>query len=160
MRRFERAVLVLSKWLNYFAGAALVLMLTLVIADVVGAKVFHTPLPGGIELTAFLGVIVIGFAIAQTQVMRRHIEVEFLVLRLPRTAQRAIASTIYPLAILLFALIAWKSFEFGRTVQSSGEVSMTQGLPFYPLLYGTAFSAVVVCLVLIVQYISDLRTKK
>lgn len=135
-------------------------MLLLVIVDVIGGKVFHRPIPGGIELTAFLSVVVISFAIAETQVMRGHIEVEFLVSRLPKVAQRAVACIIYPLAILLFALIAWESFDFGYSLQFSGEVSMTQRLPFYPLLYGIAFSASVVCLVLVVQYIKALNSER
>lgn len=160
MRKFEAVACALSRWLNHCAGAALVLMLILVVADVVGAKVFRSPIPGGIELTAFLGVIVVGFAVAETQAMHGHIEVEFLVARLPKMGQKVVASIIYPLSILLFSLIAWKSFDFGRSLQSSGEVSMTQRLPFYPLLYGVALSAVVVCLVLIMQYINALNSKK
>jgi len=158
--RFEKVVLILSKWLNWFAGVAMVFMLLLIVVDVIGAKVFHSPIPGSIELTAFLSVVVISFAVAETQVMRGHIEVEFLVSRLPKVVQRAVACIIYPLAILLFALIAWKSFDFGYSLQSSGEVSMTQRLPFYPLLYGIAFSAIVVCLVLVVQYIKALNSER
>lgn len=160
MGKFEKVVSALSKWLNWAAGVALVAMLVLVVVDVVGAKVFRSPISGGIELVVFLNVVVIGFAIAQTQIVRGHIEVEFLLSRLPKLAQMAIASIIYPLAVLLFALIAWKSVEFGYSLQSSGEVSMTQRLPFYPLLYGVALSAIVVCLVLVVQYINTLKSGK
>lgn len=160
MSKFETIVRVLSRWLNYCAGVALILMLVLVTADVIGAKVFRSPIPGGIELTAFLGVVVIGFAIAETQVMRGHIEVEFLVSRLPKMGQRIVASIIYPLSILLFGFLAWKSFDFGCGLQSSGEVSMTQRLPFYPLLYSITLSSIVVCLVLVVQYINALNSKK
>ncbi len=160
MDKFETVVRALSRWLNYCAGAALVLMLVLVVIDVVSAKMFHDPIPGGIEITAFLGVVVIGFAIAETQATRGHIEVEFLVSRLSKVWQRVVASIIYPLGILLFGLIAWRSVDFGYSLQSSGEVSMTERLPFYPLLYGVALSAVVVCLVLIVQYLDALNSKK
>ncbi len=160
MNKFEKVVRALSKWLNYFAEAALVLMLALVVIDVVGTKVFRNPLPGGMELVAFLGVVVIGFAIAETQIMRGHIEVEVLVSRMPKMGQRVVASIIYPLSILLFGLLAWKSFDFGYSLQSSGEVSMTQRLPFYPLLYCITLSAAVVCLVLIVQYVNALTSRK
>ena len=160
MRKFEVVTRALSRWLNYCAGAALVLMLVLVIIDVISAKVFRNPVPGGIELVAFLGVVVIGFAIAETQVTRGHIEVEFLVSRLPKVGRRVVASIIYPLSILLFGLIAWRSLDFGYSLQSSGEVSMTQRLPFYPLLYGIALSAIVVCLVLIMQYLDAMNSKK
>jgi hypothetical protein len=41
--------------------------------------------------------------------------------------------------------------RFGNDVRISGEVSMTLEMPFFPVLYGIAFCAAVVCLVLIVD---------
>lgn len=149
--RFERLINTLSNWLNWVAGIALVGMLVLILADVIGSKLFSWPLPGGFEVVSFLGVIVIAFAIAQTQIVRGHIEVEFLVTRLPGIAQRVIGGIIYLASMILFAFVAWTSYEFGRTLQISGEVSMTERIPFYPLVYGTAFCSVVVSLVLLVQ---------
>ncbi len=149
--RFEKFVNSLSNWLNWVAGIALVGMLALILADVIGSKLFNWPLPGGIEVVSFLGVMVIAFAIAQTQVLRGHIEVEFLVTRLPGMAQKVIAGIVYLMGTVLFALIAWTSYEFAHTLQVSGEVSMTERIPFYPLVYGTAFCSISVCLVLLVQ---------
>jgi len=151
--RFERFVNSLGNWLNWVAGAALVTMLALIVADIIGAKLFKWPIPGGIEMVGFLGVIVIAFAIAHTQVLRGHIEVEFLVMRLPQTAQKVIAGVVYFLGMALFALLAWRSYDFAHTLQVKGEVSMTQEIPFYPLVYGIAFCSISVFLVLLVQCI-------
>ena len=151
--RFEKFVNSLSSWLNWIAGVGLVAMLALIIADIIGAKLFKWPIPGGIEMVGFLGVVVATFAIAQTQILHGHIEVEFMVTRLPKTAQKAISIFIYSLGMTLFALLSWQSFEFGHTLQSSGEVSMTQEIPFYPLVYSMGFCCIVVFLVLLVQCI-------
>lgn len=158
--RFERFVNSLSSWLNWVAGAALVTMLVLIVADIIGAKLFKWPIPGGIEMVGFLGVIVIAFAIAHTQVLRGHIEVEFLVVRLPQTAQKVIAGIVYFLGMALFALLAWRSYDFAHTLQVKGEVSMTQGIPFYPLVYGIAFCSISVFLVLLVQCIRAVSRMK
>lgn len=148
---FEKVAHSLSKWLNWIAGAGLVLMLALVVVDIIAAKVFKWPIPGGIEMVGFLGVIVISFAIAYTQVLRGHIEIEFLVTRLPKTAQKVIAGVVYCLGMVLFALLAWKSYDYGHVLQVSGEVSMTQEIPFYPFVYSIAFCSISVFLVLLVQ---------
>ena len=158
--KFERFVNSLSNWLNWVAGAALVTMLALIVADIIGAKVFKWPIPGGIEMVGFLGVLVIAFAIAHTQILRGHIEVEFLVMRLPQTAQRAIAGTVYLLGMALFALLAWRSYDFARMLQVKGEVSMTQEIPFYPLVYGIALCSISVFLVLLVQCIRAVTKMK
>ena len=149
--RFEKFTTSLSKWLNWIAGAGLVAMLALIIADIIAAKVFKWPIPGGIEIVGFLGVIIIAFAIAHTQVLRGHIEVEFLVTRFPKAAQKVISIIIYLFGMTLFGLLAWSSYGFGHSLQISGEVSMTQEIPFYPFIYGIAFCCVSVFLVLLVQ---------
>lgn len=155
-KNLERLALSLSNWLNWIAGAALVAMLCLVVADIIGARLFKWPIPGGIEMVGFLGVIVVAFSIAQTQVVRGHIDVEFLVTRFSTTVQKAIACIVYSFGMLLFALIAWRSYDFARRLQATGEVSMTQEIPFYPFVYCIAFSCVSVLLVLLVQLLREM----
>lgn len=155
MKRFERIVNSLSKWLNWIAGIGLVLMLLVIVIDIIGAKLFRSPLPGGVDTVSLLGVVVIAFAIAQTQIVHGHIEVEFFVMRIPEKARNIIAGIIYSLGILLFVLLSWQSFDFGYKLQLSGEVSMTMGIPLYPFVYGITFSCIVVVLVLLLQYLKE-----
>ncbi|GAI08266.1 unnamed protein product, partial [marine sediment metagenome] len=70
---FEKAAGTLSNYLNWIAGAALVAMLALIVADIIASSVFSWPIPGGIEIVGFLGVVVIAFSIAHTQLLRGHI---------------------------------------------------------------------------------------
>jgi len=126
-------------------------MLALIAIDIVGAKLFKWPLPGGVDIVGLLGVIAIGFAIARTQVVHGHIEVEFFEKRIPAKTRNSIDIVIYFLGMLLFALLSWKSCEYGYTLQSKGEVSMTQGMPLYPFVYGLVFCYLTVFLVLLVQ---------
>ena len=148
---FEKFVRRLSSSLNWIAGAGMVAMLALIAADIIAAKAFKWPIPGGIEMVGFLGVVVIAFAIAHTQVLHGHIEVEFLTDRLPKTAQKVLACIIYLFGMALFALLAWASFNYGHSLQVCGEVSMTQEIPFYPFTYAMAFCFITVFLVLLVQ---------
>jgi len=143
----------LSNRLNSIAGAGLAAMLVLVVADIVAAKSFKWPIPGGIEMVGFLGVVIVAFSIAETQVLRGHIEVEFLAARLPKTAQKVIGGIVYSIGMAMFALLAWTSYDFGQMLRASGEVSMTQEIPFYPFVYGIAFCSISVFLVLTVQFL-------
>ena len=155
MKKFERIINSLSKWLNWVAGVALVLMLLIIVADIIGAKLFRWPVAGAVDIVGLLSVVVITFAIAQTQVVHGHIEVEFFVMRIPEKARNVIAGIIYSLGMLLFVLLSWQSYDFGHKLQVSGEVSMTLGIPLYPFVYGIAFSSIVVFLVLLLQYLKE-----
>ena len=157
--RLQKFTYSASNWLNWVAGAALVVMLGLTVADIIGIKLaqlgvpFFRPIPGGIEVVAFLGVVVTGFAIAYTQTLRGHIQVEFAVMRLPQRVQASIAAFVWLLSLGLFVLLAWQSIEYGVSLQSEGTVSMTQGIPFYPFVHAIAFCCIPVCLVLLVEFL-------
>jgi len=150
--RLEKFANSFSNWLNWVAGAGLVVMLGLVVADIIGIKLFNNPIPGGIEITAFLGVVVTAFAIAYTQVLRGHIEVEFVVMHLPKRVQAVVHAFVCLLGLALFIFLAWRSVDYGLSLQATGTVSMTQGIPFYPFVHAIAFCCIPVCLLLVVEF--------
>ena len=150
----ERYIGVFSNWLNWIAGTGLVAMLLITVADIIGIKILKSPVPGAIEIVGFLGVIITAFALAHTYVKRGHIKVEFIVMRLSSGVQKILSLIASVLSLALFVVIAWQSFEFGRVLQKTGEVSMTQGIPFYPFVYAISFCSLAVCLVLIGEIIN------
>lgn len=157
--RLEKFANSSSNWLNWVAGVGLVGMLGLVVADIIGIKLaqagvpFFRPIPGGIEIVSFLGVVVTAFAIAYTQVLRGHIKVEFVVMRLPKRLQAVIAAFVCLLGLTLFVLLAWRSVDYGLSLQTTGTVSMTQRIPFYPFVHAIAFCCIPVCLLLLVEFL-------
>lgn len=157
--RVERFTNSFSNWLNWVAGVGLVGMLALTVGDILGIKLaqagvpFARPIPGGIEVVAFLGVVVTGFAIAYTQILRGHIRVEFVTMRLPPRVQGAIAAFVTLLGLVLFVLLAWQSVEYGLSLQAAGTVSMTQRIPFYPFVHAIAFCCIPICLLLVVEFL-------
>ncbi|MGD9118404.1 MAG: TRAP transporter small permease [Dehalococcoidia bacterium] len=163
IERLERFVDSLSNWFNWVAGAGLVGILVLTVADIFGIKLaqagvpFFRPIPGGIEVVAFLGVVVTGFAIAYTQVLRGHIRVEFVVMRLPPRVQAGLTAFIWLLSFILFALLAWQSVEYGLSLQEKGTVSMTQGIPFYPFVHAIALCCIPVCLAVALECFKSVR---
>jgi len=145
-----------SKWVNWVAGVGLVAMLCLTVADIIAIKFFSWPIPGAIEIVAFFGVVVSGFAIAYNQQKHGHIQVDFLVIRFPERLQSGIKALVLLLALGLFAILAWRSYDFGRVLQTTGEVSMTQRIPFYPFVYTIVFCSITVCAVLVMQFLQSL----
>jgi len=153
--RLDKIAKIFSKWVSWVAGLGLVSMLALTVADIIGVKLFRSPIPGAIETVAFLGVVITAFSIAYTQSQRAHIQVEFFVIRLPVRLKAGVAAFTSLLGIILFALLSWQSLDYGYTLQSAGEVSMTSRIPFYPFVYAIAFCCVPVCLVLLVEFLKS-----
>jgi TRAP-type C4-dicarboxylate transport system permease small subunit len=139
-----------SRILNWVAGWSLVGMMFLTSADIV-LRLFRRPILGTYEIVGFLGAMVVGLAMAQTTIERGHVAVQVVVARFSPQVQEVIYLITHLLSLLLFALLAWECVRYGNDFRASGEVSLTIRMPFYPVVYGIAFSAAVVCLVLVVD---------
>lgn len=157
IERLEKFTNVWSIWFNWIAGFGVVAMLGITVVDIIANKLFKNPVPGGIENVAYLGVVVAAFAVAYTQITRGHIQVEFLVMRLPRRAQESVIALVSLLGIVLFAMLAWRSYAFARSLQVAGEVSPTQRIPYYPLVYAMGICFIPVCLTLLVGFLKSIR---
>ena len=48
--RLGKIATYVSRWVSWIAGAGLVAMLALTIADIIGIKLFKAPVPGAIEI--------------------------------------------------------------------------------------------------------------
>ena len=97
---------------------------------------------------------------AHTLAERGHVAVSLVVRLFPKRLQDIIEGIISIFGIILFGLIAWQSILYGMDCQRAGEVSLTLELPFYPIIYGVALGAVVVCLVLLVDLANALGEVK
>lgn len=160
LKSFEKFVTGCSRWINWIACFALAMMVIIVAADILGNKLFKTPVPGGIEFISLFSVVAIAFAIAETQLAHGHIEVELLVTKLPKKAQRIIAVFVHIFSILLFIVLCIRSFMYGNALMASGEVSMTMQIPYYPFIWGIGVSCIFVILVLVMQLIRILRERR
>ena len=156
LSRLDRFVVLLSKILFWIAAAGLVGMLLVIVADVIGIKIFSKPVPGGIEIVSFLSAVAIAFAVAYTQVMRGHVAVDFIVEKFPRRAKLIIDAVTTFFGVALMAVLAYYSFKYGAKLHATGEVSMTQKIPYYPFVYGMAVCFLVTLLVLVRDLIKSI----
>ncbi|MFA5628887.1 MAG: TRAP transporter small permease [Dehalococcoidales bacterium] len=156
IERLEKWAKLLSGWLVWVGGAGAVLMLAVTVVDIIGIKIFNSPLPGGIEIVAFVGVIITAFGMAYTQAEHANIQVEFFIMRLPKRAGAICGAFTSLLSLILFSLLAWQSVKYGISLQTSGEVSMTSRIPFYPFVYAIAFCCIPVCLILFFEMIKNI----
>jgi TRAP-type C4-dicarboxylate transport system permease small subunit len=89
------------------------------------------------------------------------VEVEFFVPLLPKTLQSIIDSFVCLCCLLLFAVISWRLFAYGYSMQTGNEVSPTIRIPLFGFAYGAAASCIPVCLVYLHRFIlSILRIVK
>lgn len=154
--KFERFNRRLSSWFEWIGLAGILVMMVVTCVDVVGAKVFKRPVLGSIDIVMLCQIVAISFACSMTQLVGRHIKVEFFFFFLPRLVQRVVNSIIHLIGIGLFIVIIWRLFVLGHSFQTFGEYSMTIYIPYYPFAYGIGFACIPVCLLLVVEFLKSL----
>jgi TRAP-type C4-dicarboxylate transport system permease small subunit len=129
------------------AGLALVFMMVVTLSEVI-MRAFGKPIVGSYELISFTGGIVIGFAIPYTSWKRGHVYVDSIINTFSKEKRGVINATTRCLGILLFLFIGWNFISMGIDLYTTGEVSTTLRLPFYPIAYGIGVSCFIQCLLL------------
>ena len=151
MHLFERLAQLISRWFNGFALIALSAMLFLVTVDIIGAKVFSLPVPGAMDLTSLLGVLVIGFSMTQTYMKGRHITVDFLMLLAPKRLRHVLRCLSMCLCTLFFFFVVWRLFRYAHDLQVYGEKSLTVKIPLFPFVYALGVAFVPILLAVLIQ---------
>ena len=145
----------LNKILMIAGGIAVLALMTLATGNVV-LRVFHFPFRGAYEIVAFLGAIVIAFALGYTQRRKDHIVVEILTERFPRKLQRATDTLAYLIIMIFFAVVSWQIFVWGMKIYVSHEVSETLKVIYHPFVFAVAAAFAVVSLTALVDFLKNL----
>lgn len=143
-------------WVNGVAMVALAAMMFLTTVDVALRYTINKPIIGSYEMTAYLMVIFVSFAIAETAVERAHVNVDLITQKM-RNKPRAILLTITNfLCVVLFATIAWRTFIHAIKAIETGAVSAALSVPEYPFVFLCGVGLVLLTLVFIIQFLESI----
>jgi TRAP-type C4-dicarboxylate transport system permease small subunit len=158
MQRLLQIVSKISKGMNVIAAVALAFMILLTVADVI-LRYFRRPIIGTYEMVALSGAVIIGFSIPFTSMMKGHVNVDFLTLKLSPKGRKISNSITKCLGIILFLIIGWNLIILGMDFHKVGEVTPTRHLPIYPVLYGVGVCCFFESLVLLCDIVKILGGK-
>ena len=156
MGRIYQSFVRICKILNYISAFALTFIMLLTVADVL-LRSFGHPILGTYEIVSFSLAVVIGFSIPSVSLARGHVYMEFVLERVSPGAKAALNILTRLLCFVLFAAIGYNLFLIGMEFHTSGEVSSTLKLPFFPLAYGVGFACFLECLVFLFDIVKIVR---
>jgi TRAP-type C4-dicarboxylate transport system permease small subunit len=120
------------------AGLALFGIMVLTFFDVLGRKFLENSIPGSLEMTELLMVIVIFGALPLVSLRGEHVLFDSLDARMPPRAlrlQKAFIHVLMALALLGLAALMWKT---GSQFAETGETTAQLRLAKAPFIYGMA----------------------
>ncbi len=155
IEKFKRFNEMLSGWAEWIGFGAIFLMVAVTCVDVLGAKLFLSPVFGALDIMMLAQLIAISFAASTALLRNRHVQVEFFMVIFPKRFQAIVDCLIKLLCLGLFILIVWRLFTHGYHLQTGGEETATARIPMSPFSYASAMGIIPVCLVLIQQFLSS-----
>lgn len=138
------------------AASAMIAMMFLTGTDVTLRYIFNSPLPGSMELTEFMMVIVVALGLSYCALQMGHVRVDVVVSRLPKRAQ-VVMNTIASFVFLgLFILITWQTVPRVKAMIDVQLRSQVMGIPVPPFALVVTAGGAVLCLVLLRDFFDDL----
>jgi len=136
-------------------------MMCLVFVDVVGRKLFNSPVQGSVEVTQLALPAIVYLGIAYVQARREHIRLELFSSRLPKKVNWLLELTGIILQLLICAVI---TIQIGRMASLSWSISEhTMGIveiPIWPAKCAVFLGFFLLSLRLVIQFLEMLIDKK
>lgn len=121
-------------WMHYVAGVALVAMLALTVADITGRTVFNNPVPGTVEVTQVILVVVVFLALAHSEDLGDHITVDLLYVRVGSRAKGILDVFANVLSVVVLGVMAYQLYVFALRRQVSGAETPVLQWPMWPFV--------------------------
>ena len=145
----------LNKTLTFLAGLILIVMVLLTCANIV-FRMFWVPISGTYELMGFAGALLTAFALAYTQVKKGHISVDVLVNVFPQKVRCVLSAINNGMCFIFFMLAGWQLVIKANTLRTTGEVTETLRIIYYPFTYAVALGCVVLALILLTDFLRQI----
>jgi TRAP-type C4-dicarboxylate transport system permease small subunit len=129
------------------AGVALFAIMALTFFDVLGRKLASNSIPGSLEVTEMLMVVVIFAALPLVSQRGEHVAFDSLDAYMPawaRRAQSALMNIVCGVVLILLAALMWKT---GNDFTVTGETSAQLHIAKAPFIYGMAIASALTGLV-------------
>ena len=157
---FFKAITIFNRITTVIAMTVLFLMMMLTTVDVLGRFLFSKPIDGSFELTEVMLVIIVFCSMAFCQFSKGHINVDMIVRHFSKGTKKGFQILNDVLSLFVMTLIIWKSFENGRMVMQSNDVTMILGIPIYPFVFLVALGSAGMALEIIRDIIDTWRKDK
>jgi TRAP-type C4-dicarboxylate transport system permease small subunit len=159
--RIQKILDRITAGVSWVGAGALVLMVLIVVANVVGRYLLRKPVLGAVEMVGLLTVITVFCVLALTEAKGAHIVVDILVSRLHGRTKATLASIMSLLGAVFFIIMGWQGWDLVLSNLSPFvRVTGVLSIPFAPFMLIMAFGCVLFGLELLVHVFSPTSGRK
>ena len=148
---FRKYIEALSLNLDRLGRVVIFFLMLLVVANVLGRRLFGAPVRGTVEGVEFLTAMAIGLCLAYCAIQGGHVAVGFITDKFSYKKQAVIEIFIKLLSLAFLLLACWRIALYADRMYQTGQISLTLSLPYYPFVLVIAFGFLSYSLVLILE---------
>jgi TRAP-type C4-dicarboxylate transport system permease small subunit len=144
------------KVLMVAGAAALVAMMTVIVANIFGRLFFKAPVMGTVEVAGFTGAILVAIAVGFAERDHRNVIVEILVSRFPPRIKAFVDSFTLILSLGGLVVLFWAMFDYAFKTAVGKEYTFTLGINPAPFQFIWSFGVLILCIYVlqhIIQYL-------
>jgi TRAP-type C4-dicarboxylate transport system permease small subunit len=141
---------------NSIGILAVAVMVLVTVVDVIGRRIFGSPLLGSLEIVRFMMAMAVFLTIAHAAVHDHHVTCDVLFILFPNKLQ-----IITEKVTMLLSLGLWIILSYQLTLQAldlwrAGESSMLLRIPVYPFAFIAAFGSALLAFVILIQFVNSI----
>ena len=152
MKALEKFTLFLNRVLVWIGGAFILAMIVLTCTNIF-LRMVWVPVKGTFELMGYFGAVTTAFALGYTQIKKGHIAVDVLVMSFSAKTRRILDVINSLICLIFFGLVAWQIARYAGVLRSTGEVTETLRIIYYPFTYGIAVGCGILALVFLNDFL-------
>jgi len=154
---YMKAVTAVVNKIGLLGALTMIGLMLLTVADVFLRKFFNAPILGSFEMTEFLLVALVFFAIPWAALKKANVKVDLIVGKLSQRAQAAFSSVTCLLSLIVTAFFGWYTIPQAIYILRLGSVSDMLEIPVYPFYFVVAFGFFLLTFVLLANLIEFIQ---
>jgi len=119
--------------MHYVAGATLVALMLLVVADIVGRRFFGRPLRGTVEIVEMAMVLIIYLGLGYAEHEGDHVSLDLVYNRLGARTRSALSVITGVFGLGVMGLVAWQLWEFAGVLRAGQYTTGVLRIPQAPI---------------------------
>ena len=152
--RFVRSMF---KVMHAAAFIALMAMMAVVVANIIGRIFFKAPVMGTLEIAGFSGVVFVAVAVGFAQRERRNVYVDIVVKHFSPRYRGLVDSFTHLLALIGVGFLLWAVTESAFEAMSDGEITLMLSVKTFPFRFIWAAGLFVLCGFLLQHFIKFIK---
>jgi len=128
----EKIFSFLERGINDVAGALVIVLMFGAVFEIIGRRLFASPIRGYIELSEIIMGIIVFLGLSYTQRLGEHVRITLFINRLLKgRIYHVVESIVLILSLFIFSILTIYSLQFALHGKQVGDITGTLGLPLW-----------------------------